>query len=292
MSSLKMKKLDSIHQVGEAEIALIRRQSALLLQRRQDGFNGELKTAGSIVENYVKGLLQKHLPHGYRICSGYIATVDTIHNSDNLIQHDIIIVDDRVPPLYKFGVADIEVVSAEAVCGVIEVKRTLTKESLAVAIQSLRTTKLILDSYDNGVKSKDKAANNMAGPTLSVASNAPIYTVIGLDALKEIAEKEFFEATVKPAVLEFLDMIWSPSAPFITVLQWKAQDGGERCVALHTSRNVDNYYPAYGVEYNFEEADSGRIYRIAICNLRTWINNTSGAGMTPAKNLRYFNLMT
>ena len=125
-----MKKLQNIQAVNDAEVELIKRQSSLLLQKKSNGFNGELRTSGTIVENYIKGIISKHIPYGYRICSGYIATVDTINDSDNLIQHDLVIIDSRIPSLYTFGVSDIEIVSAESVCGVIEIKRTLTKDSL------------------------------------------------------------------------------------------------------------------------------------------------------------------
>lgn len=292
-ADLSLKKLDDIHAVSEAEIALIQRQSALLLQKPREGFNGELKTAGSIVENYVKGLLQGHLPHGYRICSGYIATTDTIRGVENLIQHDIIIVDERVPSLYRFGVGDIEVVAAEAVCGIVEVKRTLTKATLSAAIEQLSKTKKILDDYDDGVKSKNKAMNNAVGVTLSVASHAPMYAIIALDAVKEITETAYFDGEVVPAIRDFLDMIWAPSAPFLSVVQWQARQGGETCVAVNTSRN-DPAYEATArpcLLFNFEMKDSGRIYRTAIFSLRTWINNTAGAPMTHAKNLRYFDII-
>lgn len=287
-----LKKLDNIHAVSEAEILLIQKQSALLLQQRQDGFNGEMKTAGAIVENFVKGLLGDHLPHGYRICSGYIATSATLQGEDNLIQHDIIVVDDRVPSLYKFGVSDIEVVPAEAVCAVVEVKRTLTKQTFSAALDSLRATKQILDGYDNGLKSKDKPMNNACGVTLSVATHAPIYAIVALDALKEVGDIDFLQSTVTPAILEFLDLVWAPSAPFLAGLQWEARSGtGPKVLPLNTARNNDSYRAAFFAELAFSAADSARLYRNAIFLFRTWINHTSGAPMTIEKNSRYFSLM-
>lgn len=55
-----MDRLTSIQKVNDAEIRLIKQQSALLLQNRANGFNGELKSSCAIVENYIKGLLGKH----------------------------------------------------------------------------------------------------------------------------------------------------------------------------------------------------------------------------------------
>lgn len=291
-AKVSSKKLDDIHAIGEAEIALIQRQSAILLQKKSNGFNGELKTSGAIIENYIKGLLQNHLPHGYRICSGYIATADTILDAENMLQHDIIIVDDRMPSLYKFGIGDIEVVPAEAVCGIVEVKRTLTKKTLLSAIEHLKHTKKILDVYDNGVKSKDRAMNEVVGSTLSIACVSPIYAIIALDALKEIAEHVYFSESVAPVMQEFLDMIWAPAAPFISVIQWQARADGALFVPINVARN-DSTYEVTKIPsglYDFRMENSAHIHRNAIFRLRTWINNCSGAPMTAAKNARYFDL--
>ena len=86
-----MQRLTDIQKLHDAEVNLIQEQSALLLQKRAHGFSGELKSSGLIVENYIKSLLARHVPEGYRMCSGYIATAETIVTSTNLIQHDIII---------------------------------------------------------------------------------------------------------------------------------------------------------------------------------------------------------
>jgi len=105
-----------------------------------------LKSSGVIVENYIKSLLTQHVPDGYRLSSGYIATTDTIAGPENLAQHDIIISDGRIPPIYQFGFGDIQVVAPEAVCGIVEVKRTLTKASLDDAIEHLKSTKFLLET--------------------------------------------------------------------------------------------------------------------------------------------------
>lgn len=285
-----MTRINDIHLVNEVEINLIQKQSALLLQKKENGFDGELKIAGAIIENYVKGLLQKHIPNGYRICSGYIATTESIGNTENLSQHDIIIVDDRIPSLYKFGVSDIEVVAAEAVCGIVEVKRTLNKNSLLSAIKHLEITKKILDDYDDGVKSKEKSASNAVGSTLSVATRAPLYAVIGLDALKEITEKEFFEDKVRPAVNNFIDLIWSPAAPFIAGFHVESTQDGKQYSAITVSRNQEGYIPLCFND-GFDMEKSGQIYRTAISYFRTWVNNSSGAPMTPQKNMKYFGII-
>ena len=283
-------KWDAIHAASEAEIQLVRQQSALLLQKKLDGFNGELKSSGSIVEVFVKGLVERHLPHGYRMCSGYIATSDTINSQANLSQHDLIVVDARVAPLYKFGVGDIEVVPAEAVCAVFEVKRTLTKNSLRSAVDHLKSIREIIEKYDPR-KAKKSGANSFFGPNLSIASAAPIYGVIALDAEKEIAETEFF-SQIAGEMREFLDIVWAPSVPFLALQWWQSATDGELAMATNGSRNYAGYPPTNPrVEYNFEGENAARIYRYALFSLRTWFASTSGFLLTPEQTQRYLGIV-
>jgi hypothetical protein len=283
-------KLENLQSVTDAEVELIKRQSELLLQRRSYGFNGELKTSGSIVENYIKELLKKHVPEGYRICSGYIATTATILNTENLVQHDMIIVDGRIPSLYKFGVSDIEIVPAESVCGIIEIKRTLTKTSITEAISHLKQTKELLENYDNGVKSKTKAANNAAGPTLSVATRSPLYAIIGLSANKDSIEEEYLNNDISSEIREFIDFIWAPSNAFLLRFAEKCISNGKIYMPINVSRNMDHDYEPVTLINYFEQEKNGEIYRFVISMLRTWINNTSGARMEAETNHKYFGI--
>jgi hypothetical protein len=282
-----MKRLNDIQRLHEAEVRLIQEQSALLLQKQRDGFNGELKSSGLIVENYIKSLLAHHMPDGYRMCSGYIATTETIFKKENLIQHDVIITDGRIPPIHRFGFGDIEVVPAEAVCGVIEVKRTLTKASLDDAIEHLRATKMILDKYDNGIKSKSASANNLAGPTLSVATCAPLYAIVGLDCEKETVTKAYFDKTIVPSVLEFIDFIWGVSASWYAKFGIRGKTDNQQYFPTTVSRNQDGDKLECTYDW-YNEAESGRVYGTAISCFRAWINNTSGARLDVVKNTQYF----
>ncbi|MEX2565579.1 MAG: DUF6602 domain-containing protein [Cyclobacteriaceae bacterium] len=282
-----MKKLEDIQSVNDAEVELISRQSALLLQKRSDGFYGELKSSGAIVENYIKGVLKKHISDGYRICSGYIATTDTILNTENLIQHDIIIVDGRIPSIYDFGVSDIEIVAAESVCGIIEVKRTLTKNSVISAVNQLKNTKDLLENYDNGVKSKTRAANNAAGPTLSMGTRSPFYAIMGLDCEKNSVTQEFIKAELAPIVCEFIDMVWVPSKAFLLRFAIKSTTDGKIRIPSIVSRSQKGYKPHF-VSHYFMQENAGSIYRMAVAMYRTWINNTSGSRMDNGKDFKYF----
>lgn len=288
-----MSKIIDIHSVFESEIVLIQKQSALLLQKKENGFNGELKSAGAIVENYVKGLLLKHFPNDYRICSGYIATPHSFNGAENLIQHDIIIIDNRMPALYKFGIGDIEIVAAEAVCGVIEVKRTLNKKTLNDAINQLEITKRIFDEYDGGLKSKNKAPKTL-NHSFSDATLSPMFAIIGLDAKSDILEEAFLKNIIAPSVINFVDLIWSPTAPFLAAFTIQLTKDNKKYSAPNVSRNHEGYYPDCLIDGSeaskvFNINSSERIYNFVVQHFRTWINNSMGSVMTPLKNERYYN---
>ncbi|MEQ1560155.1 MAG: DUF6602 domain-containing protein [Methyloglobulus sp.] len=279
-------RLTSIQKVNDAEIQLIQQQSALLLQKRANGFNGELKSSGTIVENYIKGLLSKHLPGSYRICSGYIATADSVRNDNNLIQHDIIIFDARMPPIHSFGISDIEVVCAESVCGIIEVKRTLNRKSLKSAIGHLHTTKTVLDSYRDGLKSKSKSAPQIVGPTMSIGTYAPFYAVIALDSDENEMSNEYFASEVVPSIHEFVDFIWVPSTSLLATFMVRTEDN-QSFYPPTVSRNIEQnmiHCALYLPPHN----EQARIYSIAVALYRSWINHTSGAYLGLDENAAYF----
>lgn len=295
-----MQKLQSIIAAHAAEVELIREQSAILIQKRKDGFNGEMHSSGALVENYAKALLKKHLPAGFRICSGYIATTETFFDSSNHLQHDILIVDDRVPPLYQFGISDIEVVPAEAVCGIFEVKRTLTKDSVAQAVKHLTKTFEMLEAYDHGIKSKHRSATNLVGPTFTVTTAAPIYGIIGLAADDDIAQPLHFLNALAPAIEKFIDLIWAPGAPLVAGYRLQTS-AGQQCMATMTSRNQPPYLPGCfmeGLSVNsvpdgmLDKELQGRVHHLALCCFRTWISQSSGLILSPEKNMKYFGIIS
>lgn len=280
-----MDKTSSFFQVQDAELQLIQKQSAMLLQKRKNGFNGELKSSGAIIENYVKGMLKKHLPGTHRISSGYVATPDLLHSDSNLIQHDIIITDKRIPPLHSFGFSDIEVVAAEAVCGIVEVKRTLTKSSLAEAAEHLRMTLNILRTYRDGLKSK-QTNSNIITPTFNVGSYAPIYVIIALDSDREEMIENYFKEQAGVLVPEFIDLIWVPPVSLSASFATLDSDGN-----FHYPKNVSrnqNGHRSHGTVNWFNEKEQNRMYAAIWSLLRTWIGNTSAAPICFIDNANYF----
>lgn len=278
-------KWSSIEGVIEAEVELIRRKSALLLQRKHDGFNGELKTSGSIIETFVKGLLQRQLSLGHRICSGYVGTPDNLNSLENLAQHDILIVDSRIPPLYKFEIGDIEVVPAEAVCAVFEVKRTLNPKILQEAIQHLNKTRQLIESCDNR-KAKNQNYTPQIGPNFNPASTIPIYGIIAMDITDNCLEADYLKKNIHPNMIEFLDIVWSLSNPFLTLHWWKSKENQSDFFASNGARNTSEYFsnPVY------EKDDPNRLYKYAILALRTWLANTTGVMVSPEQTQRYFGI--
>ena len=280
-----LKKFDDIVKIAQSEVSLIKEQSGILLQKQSDGFNGELKTSGYLVESYIKDLLKKQIPGGYRLCSGYISTPNTINGDSNLTQHDIIIVDERVAPIYVFGVGDIEVVAAESVCGIFEIKRTLSKSALSDAIEHLKKTKLLLDEYDAGCKSKENS-NNLVGPAFNPSTAAPIYGIISLDANTNIT-KEYVAENVQSDVEDFIDIIWAIAAPVL--IRFQAVKNGQAIMPSFVSRNQEDLVPACAVSL-FDVENEGKIYKQAISCIRVWINNTTGKWLTHEKNNKYYGL--
>ena len=283
-----MKKIENIQEVYDSEIDLITKQSSLLLLGRSNSFTGELKTSGLIVENYIKGIISKHIPRGYRVCSGYIATSESILDTDNLSQHDLIIVDERTPSLYKFGVSDIEIVPAESVCGIIEIKRTLTTKSITNAIEHIDKTKELLKAYNDGIKSKN-AKDNIAGPTMGVATHSPLYAIIGLGIKDDEVTKDFIQDNLVGSMHEFIDLIWSLSDGML--LRYCVKNDTNVYMPRTVTRNLsEGYAHSHSLDINEENNSKGKVFRIAISMLRTWINNTSGARLGAELNQTYFGI--
>jgi len=273
-----MSRIKEIQNVNDSELKLITHQTQLLLQKRSNGQNGELKTSGYLVENYVKELVKKHIPDNYKVCSGYIATTETIDGTENLIQHDLIIVDKRIPSLYYFGVSDIEIVSAESVCGIIEIKRTLNDSSIAEAISHLENTKILFLNYRNGIKSK-QSSTKIVGSAFQSSTYAPLYAIIGLN-WSEISDlKKLENSTIDVKIKEFIDMIWPISSEILYYF------GVDDRIPTFVNRN-----PAIHT-YNcrkMDDMDFGKNYRFAIALLRTWISHCTGIPLNETETHEYF----
>jgi len=93
---------------------------------------------GTVRESGVKEFLSKYLPGTVRVLgsSEVVAT-----NGENGAQSDILIVDPATPPLYAAD--DFQVVPAECVDAVVEVKSSLTSDELRKAWANIRSVKTL-----------------------------------------------------------------------------------------------------------------------------------------------------
>jgi hypothetical protein len=95
-------------------------------------------SAGSIREDVFSRFLQAYLPQDVRVAgSGEVVSSDGNRSK----QIDVLITDNRTPPLYAGGAERHAVVPTEAVYGVVEVKTNLTKATLLEACENIRSAK-------------------------------------------------------------------------------------------------------------------------------------------------------
>ncbi len=239
-----------------------------------------------MVESYVKELIKKHIPENYRVCSGYIATTETINSEDNLLQHDLIIVDNRIPSIYKFGISDIEIVAAESVCGIIEIKRTLNEKIIKEAISHLERTYKILEGYDNGIKSKINK-HNLVSPLLGTSTLSPMYAIIGLD-YTEISPKKMdsFEKVIDKKIVKFVDLIWGISTNFL--YYFGLENSKEEIVVPTFVSRFTGINEKIISTIEPDGKNKEEIYRFAVALLRTWISHCTGTILDEKKTHEYF----
>lgn len=135
---------NSLFEVYKKRIDYIYSKSALF----NKNFIHNVKQSGENIEVEVRSLFRQFLPDRYRITSGYIVHAKN-HTTPVQVspQIDMIIVDTLVPhSIFSLDEQhEVEVVPIEAVIGIFEIKRTLTKKQLASAITHLEEVSTKLD---------------------------------------------------------------------------------------------------------------------------------------------------
>jgi hypothetical protein len=210
-----MPTIHQLHEIYLRQLETVIKESELLLQR-EGGLDGELKTSGSMCESFIKTTLESLcIPGQFRVVSGYIATPTLLREGKNLPQCDLIIVDKHIPPLFKFANSDIEVVPRESVCGLIEIKRSLTKESFYKKTETKETgalaqlNKIIstLGETDNLKTDRELNSFNRHVGFHNYSSNKPLIGVIALENrladFKSEAPKRISEAE------SLADFVWT-----------------------------------------------------------------------------------
>ena len=151
-------------------------------------------------------------------------------------------------------------------------QRTLTCESVGGAIKRLEELHQLLDTYDGGLKGKTTAIQNAGGPTMSVATRAPLLGVMGLAVQEDSFDN--LKNQLEPEVRKMVDIVWAPASSFfarhsVTDAQGnhqypnfvtRGQEGvAESMIAYHTP---DDPASAFGA---------------AVSAYRYWVNKTSGS---------------
>jgi len=194
-----MTRISDLIEVHLKETEAIIAQSNLLLQKRKDGQSGELKSAGNLIENYIRNLIDNISPDAIKVTSGYVVNSKTLKSEINLAQHDIILAHKATPPLFSIIDDKIEIIPIESMVGIIEVKRTLTKSSLKDAYEQ------ILCSYNEIIKEfRKKDANyNTLSVTIKPGTTAPLFGIIGLES--ELTHEEINSIIDS----DIIDFVWA-----------------------------------------------------------------------------------
>ncbi len=193
-----MSKLSNIYAAYNAEMKSVLQMSNLLLQKETNSLNGELKTSGKFCEDFVKNLIRAHVPNHIRVTSGYIIDPEKKNNDENLPQFDLLLVDNSIPPIYKFQNVDIEVVPVESICGVIEIKRNINKKNIDGFAQKLSDSVL---RYKGLTKDLPYQANTINIANFGPRIAAPLIGIISLTS--------DLDQTLQLKTKNIIDFIWS-----------------------------------------------------------------------------------
>jgi len=195
-----MSKLSTIYAAYTEEMKAILKSSELLLQKQKNSLNGELKTSGKFCEDFIKNLITTHTPNHLRVTSGYILDPNKKDNDDNLPQFDMLLVDNSIPPIFRFKNADIEVVPVEAVCGIFEIKRNIDKSNIKTFIEKLTNSIL---NYEGLTKAAPYNSNIANRANMSIGINVPLIGIISLTSDLEMKDLPINDTR------NFIDIIWS-----------------------------------------------------------------------------------
>lgn len=202
-----MPTITDLYNIHLRQLELILAESDLLLQR-EGGLDGELKTSGSICEQFLRQTLAKYVvPGQFRVTSGYIATPELLLQKRNLPQCDVLIADNHIPSLLRLSNSTIEVLPIEATIGVIEAKRTLTKVTLSNALDHL--AKVIDSTGRTSTLKTDKKLNrfNKYVGFHNSSSDKPLVGVVALRSDFSNFAREVSEIIIEKGSL--VDFVWT-----------------------------------------------------------------------------------
>lgn len=156
-------------------------------------YTKNISLSGSEVESEIRDIFQQIIPKRFRVTHGYIIAADNKNEEPKISgQVDMMIVDTLVgnAVFQMDGQNGVEIVPKEAVVGIFEIKRTLTKKALTEAIEHLNDN--ILKRLD--ISKSDKDRYLPGGVKIGVGLNYESYSnpIVGVIGLKHSAKCESF----------------------------------------------------------------------------------------------------
>ncbi len=193
-----MTRFSELIEVHLKETEAVIAQSALLLQKKESGQSGELKSAGNLVEKYIRNFINRISPDGLKVTSGYIVSPETLKAKENLSQHDIILASKATPPIFSIIDDEIEIIPVESMVGIIEIKRKLTSKSLEDAQSQ------IVNTYENTIKNyrnKNENYSTVSISSLKPGTQTPLFGIIGLTS--ELSRSDI-DSIIDPNIIDFV----------------------------------------------------------------------------------------
>ncbi|GAA0873074.1 hypothetical protein GCM10009117_22210 [Gangjinia marincola] len=164
----------------------------------------------------------------------------------------------------------------ESVCGVIEVKRTLTKKSIKKAIDHLLRSKEVLDNYKEGLKSKVRE-EKMISPNGVSAYLAPLYGIVSLEINRRSLPKNHLEEILDNQIKNFIDIVWSMSDGFLTIPIMKNvnKDDTKYVSDLTRISHATTEYEYFSSGFN-DKNHKEDIFRTGLFFIRNYVQMTTG----------------
>jgi len=229
-----------------------------------------INLSGSEIENEIRFLFKSILPERFKVTHGYILSAkDNISEPIISNQVDMMIVDTLVP--HKIFTLDkengMEIVPVESVVGVFEIKRTLNKESLKLALNQLRK---IIERV--GIR-KDDGTHYLPGGLKCSGLSSGIYSnpILGILTLDYDLKNEADTLELIAKMNLRLDMVASLNGLLIA----PCDDPNEKSVAnfrIENIRKEEGYYAYLDKKTVYE---TGVLSRIFGCVL-AYLANCSG----------------
>lgn len=222
MTKNKEKLLDigSLKKLLQKNVDALHSKAEFLLQIKN------ISHSGHLVEEHVKAHFSEILKGKFRVTSGYIISAPDMQNINISPHVDLIVLDTLVPntffPQNEFS-GQTEIVPKEAVVGVFEIKKTLTKKTIKQALDHLSKIRNQVglsktnprqymlggdESYEvlKGVSHDERRRNSIEGyhsPLETGIYSNPILGVIGLEQKGKDEALDFDENNFADVIFSF-----------------------------------------------------------------------------------------